>query len=348
MNDETKISAAELRAGRDAGRDPRPIPAALELRRGYSRGVLLRMLIVAAAVIAAVAWQADIIRDIYIRHQIAGLGPLINGSILALFALGVVNLIWTFLRYSREEGALRRFVGNVERGGGALPESPEALETPLESVRGNTIIARRYRLMRALYERRSAINHSALAATLTADESTRSSMARFINNILILAGVFGTIVSLSVALLGASNLLTGGDGGGMSTVLSGMSTALSTTITAIVCYLYFGYFFIKLQDAQTNVINSVEQITAAWLVPRFQLQSDTAMHDLVELARKLANLVDNLTEAQAQFRALAAGSDPAQTQRLLQTLDEQGGRMSGDISDIKRLLKSGFRLHDDA
>ena len=343
MNDKNKISAAELRGRGGAGRGGHPMLATLDLDAGYSRNILLRMFMVMAAAAAAVVWQADIITDIYIRHQIAGLGPLINGGILALFAIGVVNLIWVFLRYSREERALRRFVDNVGRGDDA----------PIESLSAKTIIARRYTLMRALWERRAPINHSALAAMLAAGESTRSSMARFINNILILVGVFGTIVSLSVALLGASNLLTldiggGAVGGGMSTVLSGMSTALSTTITAIVCYLYFGYFYLKLQDAQTHVINAVEQITAAWLMPRFGLRGETTLGDLAQISRKLEQLVDGLNAAQAQFKDLAAAATGAAPERkLLEALGEWGARISGDIGGIRHLLKTGFRLRDD-
>ncbi len=334
MNGEEKIGAGELLdEGGVSGRGVHPLLDSLDLRTGYSSSILVRMAIIAIVITGVVIWQLDLIRDIYIRHQIEGIGPLINSSILVLFAAGLVRLIVMFIRYSGEEAALKRFIRNVSRD----------FTDPLRRVSANSLISRRYTLMRAMYEQRVLINHSALASMLLAGESTRTSMARFINNILILAGVFGTIVSLSVALLGASDLLTGTGGtDGMSTVLSGMSTALSTTITAIVCYLYFGYFFLKLRDVQTNVVNSIEQVTAALLIPRFGLRSETVMQDVAALAYKMQKLVDKLEEAQARYSASG--------QKLLDAVSSYGIRgqsIAADISTIKQLLRSGFRLHDD-
>ena len=65
-----------------------------------------------------------------------------------------------------------------------------------------TLVAKRYRLLKQMTQRRAVINHSALAATLVAGEASRVSIAKFVHNVLILAGVLGTIVSLSIALLG--------------------------------------------------------------------------------------------------------------------------------------------------
>lgn len=333
MSDEEKISASELREEETSVQEFHPLLGSLDLRIGYSNNILIRMALVAMVIGGAIIWQLELIKEIYIIHQVKEIGPLINGSILALFAVGMIKLIFTFVRYSGEEAALARFIKNVTKN---------AMD-PIKRVPANSIISRRYLLMQAMSGQRVQINHSALASMLLASESTRTSMAKFINNILILAGVFGTIVSLSVALLGASDLLTSSGGsGGMGQVLSGMSTALSTTITAIICYLYFGYFFLKLNDVQTNLVNNVEQVTAALLIPRFSLGNDTVMQDVATLARKLQKLVDKLDEAQARYSASG--------QKLLDAVSSysiRGQSISNDISIIKELLRSGFRLYED-
>jgi hypothetical protein len=332
MTEEEIIRASDVREGQ-ALKEYHPLLDALEIRTGYSNNVLIRMLIVAIVIGVAIFLNLDLIKSIYFEHQIDRIGPMINGSILVLFGLGIIKLVVTYLRYAGEEAAISRFLKNVRSN---------AMD-PLQRVPTSSIIARRYRLMEGLFDQRVVINHSAVASMLLAGESTRLSLARFINNILILTGVFGTIVSLSIALLGASSMLDGaGHGSGMSQVLDGMSTALSTTITAIICYLFFGYFYLKLTDVQTNVVNSIEQTTAALLIPKFNVQSDTVMQDVAKLARQLQKLVDKLEEAQARYSASG--------QKLFDAVSSYGIRgqtISNDISIIKELLRSGFRLYEE-
>ncbi|MEJ2424967.1 MAG: hypothetical protein P8101_11000, partial [Candidatus Thiodiazotropha sp.] len=131
-------------------------------------------------------------------------------------------MIAIFLHYVSEENGVIRFLRNLREG----------VADPLNQIPKRAIIANRYRTMQGLYKANCPINHGSLASTLVANESTRNSLPKFINNILILTGVFGTIVSLSIALIGASDLLaTSVDVGGMGMVVHNMSTALSTTST---------------------------------------------------------------------------------------------------------------------
>jgi hypothetical protein len=197
--------------------------------------------------------------------------------------------------------------------------------------------------MTALHEAHTPINHGALASTTMAAESTRNSLPKFINNILILTGVFGTIVALSVALIGASDLLESSvTMGGMGLVIHGMSTALSTTITAIVCYLYFGYFYLKLLDVQTNLISGLEQVTSNFLMPRFQVQTDSILYEFSGLIRSLQGLVSQMEDSQKTFGDIQ--------KHLVNTLDSYRERIqsvSADMDSIKRLLKNGFRLPEE-
>jgi len=306
----------------------------IQLRRHFSLNILLRMVILALLAAGLLYWKFDFINQVYFREQLTPTGYLINGGILALFSLGLLKMIGVFLRYAREESALLRLMRNLR----------ENAQDPLDGVPANSIVSRRYRTMVRLFQAHCPINHGALASTLVAAESTRNSFPKFINNILILTGVFGTIVSLSIALIGASDLLESTiNVGGMGMVVHGMSTALSTTITAIVCFLYFGYFYLKMTDVQTNLLGAVEQLTTNELMPKFQVQTDTILYEFSGLIRSLQALVHQMHGSQRTFETVQ--------KHLINTLDAYSAKihsLAADMAGLKQLLRTGFRLPDDA
>lgn len=306
----------------------------IHLRHQFSRNTLLLMAGVALVVAGLLAWQRDLVQTIYLKDQLTALGFVVNGAILALFLIGLARMIALFVRYMGEESALARFVTNLGSDSDDL----------LTNVPATSLIARRYLNLRHLNEVRTVIDQNALASTLVAQESTRTSLPKFINNILILTGVFGTILSLAIALLGASDLLGNSvDIHGMGLVVHGMSTALSTTITAILCYLFFGFFYLKLADAQTNMVSSIEEITATWLIPRFQVQTESVLHDFSAVLDGLQHLVRQMQDAQ---QSMAVGQE--RVNELLHSFQEGQVRLSYDLGGISDLLKQGFRLRDDA
>jgi hypothetical protein len=305
----------------------------IQLRRNFSRNILIRMIILSVVIAALLVWKYDFINTVYFRDQLTSTGLIINGTIVGLFTIGILRMIAIFLHYVSEENAVIRFLRNLREG----------VADPLNRIPKRAIIANRYRTMQGLYKANCPINHGSLASTLVANESTRNSLPKFINNILILTGVFGTIVSLSIALIGASDLLaTSVDVGGMGMVVHGMSTALSTTITAIVCYLVFGYFHLKLGDVQTNLISAVEQVTVNELIPRFQVQTDSALYEFTGLVRSLQELVNQMNHSQQSFENIEK-----QMLESLEGVDARNEAMHNDLAEIKHILKLGFRLHED-
>jgi hypothetical protein len=306
----------------------------INLRRHYSRNTLFRLILIALIAGGLVVWKFELINTVYFKDQLTQMGLVINGAIIVLFLLGLLRTIGILFSYMREETALAHFVRNLDKRQDA---------DPVKGVNASSLIARRYQSMRRLHEARTPINQNALAATLVASESTRNGLPRFIHNILILTGVFGTIVSLSMALVGASDVLENAiSATGMGMVIHGMSTALSTTITAIVCYVFFGYFYQRMTDAQTNLISGIEQVTTTYLMPRFQVQTDNVLYEFTGLIRSLQGLVDQMHKSQLGFEATQ--DQLADTLELyrnkVEDLDER-------LVTIVRQLRAGFRLRDD-
>ena len=302
----------------------------IQFRASYSRSILLQLILLSIVLFLIIVINLDFVDEIYFKNQATRLGYIVNGSILILFSVGLFRIIGLLMRYSLEESALARFLHNVE--------DEEA--RPTDKISKNSLIARRYKSVVEISKHNVAVNHSALASTLIASESTRLSLPKFISNILILTGVFGTIVSLSVALLGASNIIDSADGlGNMGMVIHGMSTALSTTTTAIVCYLFFGYFYLKVTDVQTQLFSGIEQATALYIMPRFTFQTDSMLHEIGNLVRALREAADKMGQVEADFAE--AGS---QMNNMIGSYADSVGNLDDNISEIKQLLRTGFRL----
>ncbi len=302
----------------------------VQYKENYSRSVLFQFLMLSLMLGFLLLINHEFLFSFYFKNQATNTGYIVNGSILGLFIVGISRLISLLVRYSREENALSRFIKNVH--------TDETL--PTKHINKKSLIYNRYVSVLEISKHNVAVNHSALASTLSATESTRLSLPRFISNILILTGVFGTIISLSIALVGASDIIDSADGiSGMSIVIHGMSTALSTTATAIVCYLFFGYFYMKLTDVQTELLSGIEQATTLYIMPRFTYQTDSMLHEVGSLvkalhdaARVMANTQADFAEAGRNLSALTGNND----QILM--------RLSADIDEIKSLLREGFRL----
>ncbi len=302
----------------------------IDTQSNFSRRMLFRLLILAVVVLALLLVNVEFINNVYLERQQTPFGLMINSAILLVFLLGLAKVVMALLHYMREETALARFVRHLDG-------DPKKL---LKGVGRKSIIARRYNTLQELSSKHARINHSALASTLLAYEGARISFARYVSNILILTGVFGTIVSLSIALVGASNLLdTAQDTANMGLVIHGMSTALSTTITAILCYLFYGYFYIKLGDAQAHLLGGVEEVTTMHLLPRFSKDSASMLHEV-------AGLISGLREAAEQMKAIQGeyAEVGMRLNGIAETLDRRVQGTSDDLVNIKAILRDGFRL----
>ncbi len=302
----------------------------IEFNPHYSRAILIRMLILTILVMVLALLGYDFLHRLYLENQTTLTGYLANGAIILLFLLGlgrVAGLLW---RYRREEAALGQFAEEMALG----------RNSPSVDVDEESLIFHRFRLLTSLSRQRAPIDHNALASALLASESTRTSLPRFINNILILGGVFGTIISLSIALMGASNLLdNASDTSQMGLVIHGMSTALSTTLTAIVCYVFHGYFYMKLNDAQTQLLSGIEQVTAVHLLPRINVTPESLLHEVAELVRALREVTDGLRQTQ-QSQRQAGEALHAAVAELAPGFERLGHGLDG----VERTLRSGFRL----
>lgn len=325
----------------------------------YTRSVLIQMLLVMAVLIGVIAWQWDVFKQIYVDNQVNAVGWAINGGIALLFFTGLVQLIIRFTEYRNQEAALNRFLMNIRKD-----------DDPLQGVARKSMIAERYVMLGQLNRRRAKINHSALAATLHAIESSRNSYLKFVQSVLVLTGVFGTIVSLSISLLGASDIIqVGGNTEGMGTMIYGMSTALSTTMSAIISYLIFGYFYIKLIDTQTYLISRVEEVTATTLLPHLQSIQDQVTMDYSDSIRGATELMQRFDQSQknyanaalqlqasieefaTNFKPQSYGANEESSLQILEQLREMSDtqrqaaeRNEAALGQMIQLLEEGFRL----
>ncbi|TLS73509.1 hypothetical protein FE236_13190 [Mariprofundus erugo] len=297
-----------------------------------SRNILIQLAVTTLLVMVLGIYFSDVLGMIYFSNQQTSAGFALNGLILGLFMLGLIRILALLLSYHGEEESLARFHNNLQ----------QRRQDLLEGVSPASIIARRMDLLEGMSIRHAEIHHQALAATLLAHESTRTALIRFIHNILILCGVLGTIISLSIALVGASSLLEQAvSSTGMGMVIHGMSTALSTTMTAVLCYLFLTYFFSAVQNLQTRLLGHIEQLTTTRLLPMFQVTEEAVTGQALDLVREAHQLVQSVHESidALDLASLREGIDQAAEQSRA-----QHEALLEELRMLSSVLKDGFRL----
>ncbi len=298
-----------------------------------SRNALITLVVVLLALAAVIWLLREPVQMLYFGDRVTTKGLFLNGLILSLFVAGLMRIVGLLWHYRGEERAIADFLDHQHR------------DTERTEIDPDSLIARRYIAMMMSFKQGVTPNPAALAQIQVARESTRTAFPKFINNILILMGVFGTVVSLSIALFGTTNLLqnTGGNVEGINLIVHGMSTALSTTMTAIACYVVYGYFYLRLNHIQTRVISAVEEITHEYLVPRFRMKADSLTQETAALVESLHKVVKQLQHAQTEQQAREQA-----IQRAMQDHDRHMQELGNGLIRVQRILLKGFRLTDKA
>jgi biopolymer transport protein ExbB/TolQ len=291
---------------------------------------LLQLLTGIAIVLILVFINYNFLHEFYIENQETLAGPIINGFILLLFFTGLIRIIQGYGFYSREESALKQFRKNLTR----------EIDEPDEGISSNSLIVGRYQRISELKKAHTHVDQNALAATLVAQQSLKSSYPHFINNILILAGVFGTIISLSISLVGANEMISnGGSITGMTTVIHGMSTALSTTMTAIFCYVFFHFFYSKLTDIQTNILSQIEEITQSLLDTKTAVTESDILRNTDSILQELQSLIAEMKSTQEENTLSAR-----QLANVIKISQQSNGSINHHMDRLETLLRDGFRL----
>lgn len=302
---------------------------------------MLIILVVTLGLLVCIAFlNIELVKKIYLVDEKT---IFLNGFIFLIFLSGVIYLTRAYAHLKSEEKQVSIFIQETENG-----------EFALEDLSPESLIARRYDIIQDLYKRQVPINHAVISSIMIAEESLYQSYPKFVNNVLILTGVFGTIVSLIFALVGASTILESViPGEGMGIMLLGMNTALTTTASAIVCFFLFTYFYQRFTDIQTYVFSRIEEASLVYIVPEFAFDSEAVNYKTEQLVKQLRSLVEELGKS-ADFIKNSLQGLNEHNQAHLEKIDtliarqedqlEKSENVLSRLDSIKDVLINGFRL----
>ena len=272
---------------------------------------------------ALLYWQRGVLIDVYWGPLATKLGMVVNAVIVALFVVSLIRIFYLLFVYIREDRSTEKFEEQMDF---------DLTEAGIKNL-SDSLIVQRYRVLQQSRSELDRPQQAILSAILLSQEMARFDLIRLIQSLLILLGVFGTVASLSLALLGASDLLTFPKSeGGITLVVHGMATALSTTMTAIAAYLVLALIFSRLVASQSGVCQRIELLTLHRIVPLVTREGGNLTHalalrqkDLNQVAIALAEVQDRLTPH-------------------IEVQNEHSKQVMEALQKINQTLKKGFRL----
>lgn len=302
----------------------------MNIRKNSAKNTVFQIVLFLIIVAGLILFYKESIAEFYLESGISKTGLVINSIIIALFVIGMVRILMTLFRYINEHQAVLKMISYLK----------DEVSNPSTRLPEDSLIVKRYKAVQWVAKQGGKVNQAALASSCNAAENTRLTAIRFVHSTLILAGVFGTVVSLSMALVGAAGLLSSPEGvKEMGTIVSGMSSALSSTITAIVCFFIFAYFYLRLNDSRIQLLNNIENVTSLYMLPKVAQSESSMVHKVAELTKSLNDAADRLLQVEHTF--MNAGLT------LQNAVNDLHGQVSNSsLNEIKELIRKGFHLSE--
>lgn len=278
-------------------------------------------------------------------HPLFVATPLWGKALLALIVLAALaclgNQAWLFLRYQWEARSLDPYItGDLHK-------------PRLNNLSSRSLLGKRVAMVEKFHKSTGAVDLGTLSHFTEAHEDGRFVFIKFIQNSLILLGVFGTMASLGFALSGASDILQSAGDEGLGSLMGGMATALTTTMLAIVGFIGNSLSLTFLQKWQQQVLRGLDFITVTSLVPNEE--SDTADQAAGALIQEVRRLIEPLQKSQKDLLQLHQSALAAHD-TLTKAYDKYLARVSGThdqdrlvldgILSLNQTLKDGFRLEE--
>ena len=302
----------------------------MAIRKSSAKSTIFQIVLFLIAVAGLILYYKESIANFYLESGISTTGLVINTIIIALFVIGMIRILMTLFRYIGEHHAVIKMVSLLK----------DDVANPSTKLPEDSMIVKRYQAVQWIVKQGGAVNQAALASSCNATENTRLTVIRFVHSTLILAGVFGTVVSLSMALIGAAGLLGSPEGvKEMGAIIGGMSSALSSTITAILCFFIFAYFYLRMNDSRIQLLTNIEDVTSLYMLPKVSQTESSMVHQVAELTKSLKDAADRLVHVEHTFMNAGLTLQNAVN-------DLQGQISNSSIIEIKDLIRKGFHLSE--
>ena len=237
-------------------------------------------------------------------------GVFLNLVIAAIAAVGIAQVVHTLVNDVR---TTLKDLEDLEQKG--QQDHSEALLTLAEKAKPNGLVQHRLVLLQRLQLSGEPVDTEMLSAISAETFRDAAPIARWGTSILVLLGLAGTLVGLSLAVSELSTTLLRGGMGTQEMVdailatLGRMEVAFSTTLAGVGGSVLVGSVLAILRHQQSRAIRKLEELSSTQWAPLFKTTEESRMGDAVkelEATREILKegLDQTLTDVRVGFEAL--------------------------------------------
>lgn len=274
-----------------------------------------------------------------------GFGAAANIVISVLGFLAVAEMYLARLRVRAEMGRLNA-LGDTTKSDHDGETARSMIRSFGSSLPKRDIVGRRIEILHKLHHQGADVDPDSLAALGVAEMDRTLRFARWASTTVVLLGLGGTLIGLSMAVVSARPMLQDIVAGpeAIKAVLdtfSGLGTAFSTTLMGILWAMVTSLGLVLVRSVQGSYLQRVEEVSMVHLYPYFRTSPANAMVQsarlLGELERKLAEQLTAVV-GELRFRGFALTKTVEDSLSALTKQTEDSG--TNIRSEVERSMTS--------